>query len=109
MSGLSIIWHITTQTRHGVGFLLALYGASLLWYFVLLPRISEDISTYPPDERFSLLQLSAAVVNIAVVFIWMFKANTFRHKSLEARGYKLVDIIEGRTKDEVLAKLKSTS
>ncbi len=47
--------------------------------------------------------------DIAVSFIWLFKANTFRQKSLEARGYKLVDIIEARTKDEVLAKLKSTS
>ena len=41
--------------------------------------------------------------------IWLFGANDFRQKSLEARGYKLVDIIEGRTKDEVLAKLRSTS
>ena len=28
---------------------------------------------------------------------------------IEYHGYKLVDIIEGRTKDEVLAKLKSMS
>ena len=80
------IWHIATR-------------ASLVWKFILLPR----------DESLSLLQLSAAAVNIAVVSIWLFKANTFRQKSLEARGYKLVDTIEGRTKDEVRAKLKATS
>ena len=49
------------------------------------------------------------LVDVLVSFKWLFKANTFRQQSLEARGYKLVDIIEGRTKDEVLAKLKSTS
>ena len=53
--------------------------------------------------------MSAVAVNIAVVSIWLFKANTFRQKSLEARGYKLEDISHGRTKDEVLAKLKETS
>ena len=39
------IWHIATRTRHGAEILLALYGTSLAWNFLLLPRISKDIST----------------------------------------------------------------
>ena len=36
----------------------------------------------------------AGLIDTALACIWLFKANTFRHKSLEVRGYELVEEIE---------------
>ena len=81
---------------------MALLGA------VVIGAIIAD-GGYDAEAISVVVYILFQLVDFAASFIWLFKANTFRHKSLEARGYKLEDIIEARTKDEALATLKSTS